>query len=123
MQRAEHRVAVLVGDPARERAGSGSSVKPTRTSAPGSASTISHASVLPWAQAEVLARERAARVVVDGQALAGVEQLDEQRGVGAEAGDVLGAEARLGVGGDGVADERAVREAAEPPLGPRRTTC
>ena len=38
---------------------------------------------LAVAEAEVLLGERAARVVVDGQALAGVEELDQQGGVGA----------------------------------------
>ena len=46
----------------------------------------------------MLLGERAARVVVDGQALAGVEELDQQGGVGAVVGDVVGAEEALGVG-------------------------
>ncbi len=71
---------------------------------------------LAVAEAEVVAGERAAGVEVDGQALAGVEQLDQQGRVGAEARDVLGAEVGLGVGLDGVADERAVLEPAEPAL-------
>ena len=53
---------------------------------------------LAVAAAERLAGEGPAGVEVHGQALAGVEQLDEQRRVGAEAGDVLGAEVGLRVG-------------------------
>ena len=64
----------------------------------------------------MLAGERAVGVVMDGQALAGVEQLDQQRGIGAEARDVAGAQPRLGIGGQRVADERSVGQAAEPAL-------
>jgi hypothetical protein len=64
---------------------------------------------LAVAEAEVLAGEGAARVVVDGEALAGVEELDQQGGVGAVPGDVLGAEERLGVGVD-----RVLEDGAEP---------
>ena len=71
---------------------------------------------LAVAEAEVVAGERAAGVEVDGEALAGVEQLDQQGGVGAEARDVLRAEVGLGVGLDGVAHERAVLEPAETAL-------
>ena len=69
---------------------------------------------LAEAQAEVLAGERAAGVEVDRQALAGVEQLDQQRGVGAVALDVVGAEEALGVGRDRVAQQAAVLEPAQP---------
>ena len=68
---------------------------------------------LPVAQTELLARERAAGMEVHGQALAGVQQLDEKGRIGAEALDVPGAEPALGVGGDRVADERPVLQAAE----------
>ena len=71
--------------------------------------------------AERLAGERAAGVEVDRQALAGVEQLDEQaRGRGRSA---RVAEPRSpGIGGDRVAHQRPVLEAAEAALG-RRTSC
>ena len=77
---------------------------------------MNQASVLPYGLAECLAGEGASGVEVHGQALPGVEQLDEQARVGAEALDVLGAQVGLGLGGDGVAHQRAVREPAEPAL-------
>ena len=78
---------------------------------------------LPVAQTELLARERAAGMEVHGQALAGVQQLDEKGRIGAEALDVPGAEPALGVGGDRVADERPVLQAAEAARVGRRTSC
>jgi hypothetical protein len=62
---------------------------------------------------ERLARDGAARVEVHRQALAGIEQLGQQARVGAETGDVLGAQPRLRIGSDRVADERAVVEPGE----------
>ncbi len=67
-------------------------------------------------QSEVLVRERVVGMVVHRQALAGVQQLDQQRGARAEARGVLGPEPSLGIGGERVADEAAVGHAAEPAL-------
>ena len=62
------------------------------------------------------AGELAVRVQVDGEPLAGVEQLDQEPRIGPEAGGVLGTQVGLGIGPDRVAQEAAVREAREPIL-------
>ena len=67
-------------------------------------------------RAQRVAGEGVVRVDVDGQALAGVEQLDEQPRIGAEPRGVLGAEERDGVRGRRVAQQAAVGQAAEAEL-------
>jgi hypothetical protein len=60
----------------------------------------------PWA-AEVVAGEVAVRVAVDGQALAGVQQLDQQRGVVAVGLGVAPSQEALRVGVDRLAERPA----------------
>ena len=82
-------VSCVARPSARASRASRSSRKPTRDlGARLGLERSSHASVLPYGERRGAPGERAARVDVDGQALAGVEQLDEQRRVGAAAGDV-----------------------------------
>ena len=57
--------------------------------------------------------ERVVGVDVDGQALAGVQELDQQRRVRASAGGVVRAEEGDRVGRGGVAQQAAVGQAAE----------
>src|SRR5882672_1528506 len=59
------------------------------------------------------ARERTARMAVDGQPLARVQQLDEQGGIWAVAVGVRRAEEPLGVGCDRIAQKASVRERAQ----------
>ncbi|MFD0776217.1 (2Fe-2S)-binding protein, partial [Streptomonospora algeriensis] len=63
---------------------------------------------LAVAAGEVAAGEVAVGVQVDGQALAGVQQLGQQLGLRSEALQVLRSQPGAGVGGDGVAQQRAV---------------
>ena len=105
LQRAEQRVVVLLVDPARAAC-------PAHVLAPAdgdlrarAAARTIHASVLPKARPRCSRANARVGVVVDGQALAGVEQLDQQRGARAEARGMLGAEPSLGIGGQRVADE------------------
>ena len=65
---------------------------------------------LPERRSEVDAGKRAIGMAVHRQALAGVEQLHQERGVGTEAGDVRGAEELFRVGRDSVAEQLAVRQ-------------
>ena len=117
IERVEHGVVVLRVDPVAQR---------------GLGDVVLEADVNPRARlggdddprlglaelgAQVLAGERAVGVHVDGQALAGVQQLDQERGIGPEALDVRRSEPRLGVGGDDVAQQLPIGEAAEPELG------
>ena len=60
--------------------------------------------------------EAPVRMAVDGQALARVEQLDEQPGVGPEALDVRRAEEALGVGGERLLQRPPVGQPAQPRL-------
>ena len=87
VHRAEHRVGVLRPDPAGELVDADVPREPEVH--PGG---LEHHPRLGLAvrEAQVLGRERDVGVGVHGQALAGVEQLDQQRGVGAVRGDVLG---------------------------------
>ncbi len=63
---------------------------------------------------ELAGGEIGAGVRVHGQALPGVQELDEQHRVVAVAGDVLVAEPGDRVGGEGIAQQRAVGQGGEP---------
>ncbi len=65
---------------------------------------------------EVAEGELVARVLVevDEEPLTGVEQLDQEGGVGAEACHVVGPQVAEGIGEHGVTQDRAVRQPAEP---------
>ena len=71
---------------------------------------------LAEARAQVLARERARRVRMHHQPLAGVEQLHEEPGLRAERRDVGSAEVQLRLRIDRVTQEPAVRKSAEADL-------
>ena len=91
-----------------------SCLKPTRTAGAGLGLEDDPRLGLAVVEAQLALGERAAGVEVHRQALAGVEQLGQQRRVGAVAGDVLGPEPPLRVGGDRVPHQRAVRGRREP---------
>ena len=59
---------------------------------------------LALSEPERVARDRAAGVEMDGQALAGVQQLDQERRIGAEAPYMLLPEPRLRLGSYRIAD-------------------
>ena len=100
MHRAEHRVRVLRPHPAGQLVDADVPREPQVH-----AGGLEHHPGLGLAvrEPEVLGGERDVRVGVHRQALAGVEQLDQQRRVGAERGDVLGTEPGDRVRVDGVA--------------------
>ena len=68
-----------------------------------------HASVLPYRVRSVRRAKASSGMDVDREPLAGVEQLDEERRVGAAAGRVVRAEERDRVGGRGVAQRGSRR--------------
>ena len=78
--------------------------------------TTIQASVLPYGVPSSARANRPVGMDVDGQPLAGVEQLDEQRGIGAALGGMVGAEEASRVGGDRVAQQLAAGQAAQAEL-------
>jgi hypothetical protein len=69
---------------------------------------------LPEVGAKVFPGEVATRVEVHGEALAGIEQLDQQAGVRAKCGDVLGTEEALRVCVYDVSENSAAGERGQP---------
>ena len=110
VERAEHRVVVLLADPALERLGRDVLAEAGRDARVGLRRGDDDPRLgLAVPGAQRAAGEGVVRVDVDGQPLAGVEQLDEQRRVGAAAGRVVRAEERDRVGGRGVAQQACRR--------------
>jgi hypothetical protein len=118
VQRPEQRRVVLLRHPALERRGLDALAKAGVDRRVGAVGGHDDPGLgLPARQVEVHAREAAVRMGVDRQALARVEQLDQQRRVAAVARGVVWTEEGDRVGRRGIAQQLSVRQPAQPQLG------